>query len=645
MRGVASACALLIWTPLIVAQPATIAPGDNLVAQGIPALPASLAEAVDRYTHFRSAALDDWHPTQRAMLINTRFGDTSQLHLVKMPGGARTQLTFFADTAGGGSYQPTKGQYFLFTKAAGGNEFFQKYRYDLATGAVTLLTDGKSRNSGGVWSNAGDHIAYGSTRRTGSDVDIYFIRPASPKTNRLVAKLSGGGWAALDWSPDDRQILAGQYVSINESYLWLIDAASGEKTPLTPQEGKEKVAYRGAKFSKDGKGLYVATDKESEFIRLAYLDLASKKHTFLSSEIPWDVEGFSLTKDGKRLAFLTNEGGVGKLHLLDTATGKELTVPKLPAGSVRNLEWHNNGNELGFTLVSARSPADVYSLDVTTGKVERWTYSETGGLNTANFREPELIQWKSFDGKSISGFLYKPPARFTGKRPVIVTIHGGPESQFRPDFLARSNYYLNELGVALIYPNIRGSSGHGKTFLQLDNGFRREDAYQDIGALLDWIKTNPDLDGDRIMVTGGSYGGHMTLVTATRYNDKIRCSVDVVGISNFVTFLQNTEGYRRDLRRAEYGDERDPAMRAFLEKIAPLTNASQITKPLFVVQGKNDPRVPWTESEQIVTTVRKNSTPVWYLLAKDEGHGFAKKKNADFQFYATVLFVKEHLLK
>jgi dipeptidyl aminopeptidase/acylaminoacyl peptidase len=228
---------------------------------------------------------------------------------------------------------------------------------------------------------------------------------------------------------------------------------------------------------------------------------------------------------------------------------------------------------------------------------------------------------------------------------VVINIHGGPESQYQPGFLGRSNYLLDELGVALLYPNIRGSAGYGKTFLTLDNGFLRENAYKDIGALFDWIKTRPDLDADRIMVTGGSYGGHMTLAIATYYPDRIRCALDVVGISNLATFLENTESYRRDLRRAEYGDERDPKMRAFMERIAPMNNVAKMTKPLFVVQGKNDPRVPASESEQMVKVLRERGTPVWYLLARDEGHGFAKKRNADFQFYATVLFMKEHLLK
>jgi dipeptidyl aminopeptidase/acylaminoacyl peptidase len=508
-----------------------------------------------------------------------------------------------------------------------------------------LLTDGKSRNSGGVFSNAGDRVVYSSTRRNGADTDLYMIDPADPKSDRLLVELKGGGWRAVDWSPDDQQILVGESVSINESYLWLVDSRSGTKTPITPRHNGEKIAYSGGKFSKDGSGLYVTTDKDSEFHRLAYLDLATKKYTYLTDSIRWDIDEFDLSHDGKTIAFIANEDGVGTLHLLSTATGKELRTPKMPAGSVLGVKWHNNSKDLGITIVSARSPTDVYSLDVETGKVDRWTESETGGLNTEGFSEPELVRWKTFDERSISGFLYKPAAKFTGKRPVIINIHGGPEGQFRPGFLGRNNYFLNEMGVALLFPNIRGSSGYGKTFLTLDNGFKRADTYKDIGALLDWIKTRDDLDADRIMVTGGSYGGHMTLAIAWCYPERIRCAVDIVGISNFVTFLENTESYRRDLRRVEYGDERDPEMRAFMEKLAPVNNASKMTKPMFIIQGQNDPRVPLIEAEQMVETLKKQGTPVWYLMAKDEGHGFAKKKNADYQFYATVQFMQEYLMK
>ncbi|NJL63404.1 MAG: S9 family peptidase [Methylacidiphilales bacterium] len=630
---------------MATAQTLNITPSDNLVVEGIPPIPTTLVESVERYTNFRAASISNWHPKRREMLISTRFGDTPQVHLVKRPLGARKQITFFPERVGGGSFQPTQGDYFVFSKDIGGNEFNQNYRYDLATGEVTLLTDGKSRNAGGAWSTKGDRIVYTSTRRTGKDNDFYVIDPKNPKTDKLLAQSEGGGWGALDWTPDDAQILITEYVSANESYLWLMNATTGEKKLVTPKGGKEKVSYDGGIFTKDGKALYTVTDKESEFSRLAYIDLGTNKHTYLTSNIPWDVEDIDLSDDGKNLAFVTNEDGASILHILDTATNKEKPFPKLPVGQVYGITWHKNNEDLGFTLVSARSTADVYSLNIRTNQVERWTESETGGLNTNKFTDAQLVRWKSFDGKTISGFLYRPPAKFKGKRPVIIDIHGGPEGQSRPGFLGRGNYYLNELGVALLFPNVRGSTGYGKTFLTLDNGFKREDSVKDIGALLDWIAQQPDLDKDRVMVTGGSYGGYMSLAVSTNYADRIRGAIDIVGISNFVTFLEKTEGYRRDLRRVEYGDERNPKMREFLLKISPVNNAQKIKKPLFVVHGKNDPRVPLNEAEQIVATVKKNNVPMWYLMAKDEGHGFSKKKNIDFQFYATVMFVKEHLLK
>ncbi|HKD01889.1 MAG TPA: S9 family peptidase, partial [Terriglobales bacterium] len=533
---------------------------------------------------------------------------------------------------------------FVFSKDVGGGEFYQLYRYDVATGDVTLLTDGKSRNTGATWSYAGDKLAYGSTRRTGNDVDLYVINPADPKSDRMLAQLDGGGWEPQDWSPDGSKLVVQDEVSANDSSLWLFDAATGEKALLTPQPHVGTVSYVGAQFSKDGKGIYTTSDRDSEFHRLTYIDLATREPAYLTTHIPWDVEEFDLSDDGKTLAFVTNEDGYGVLHLMDTKTRKEKPVPSLPRGIVSGVHWHKNNRDLGFNLSSARSTSDVYSLDTQTGKVERWTFSETGGLNTAAFSEPQLIHWKSFDDKTISGFLYRPPAKFSGKRPVIINIHGGPEGQYRPGFLARNNYYLNELGIALIFPNVRGSTGYGKSFLAADNGFLREGSYKDINSLFDWIATQPDLDSSKILVTGGSYGGFMTLAVATNYNDRICCSVDIVGPSNLVTFLEHTSGYRQDLRRVEYGDERDPKMREFLEQIAPANKARNITKPLFVIAGKNDPRVPASESQQMVDVVRKNGTPVWWLLAKDEGHGFHKKKNQDFQFYATVMFVKKYLL-
>jgi dipeptidyl aminopeptidase/acylaminoacyl peptidase len=637
---------LLVWlTAAAFSQSDVIAPNENLVVESVPTIPASLAETVDRYTNFRAANLQSWDPAARQMLITTRFADTAQVHLIKMPDGARTQLTFYPDRISGAWYSPTSGASFVFSKDIGGGEFFQLYRYDFSTGDTTRLTDGKSRNTDPVWSYAGDKLAYGSTRRTGNDVDLYVIDPGNPKSDHLLTQLTGGGWNALDWSPDGRSILVSELISAQESYLWTVDANSGAKTLITPKGGAVKIAYGSGRFSKDGKGIYVTTDKDSEFQRLAYVDLNTKQHTYLSSGIPWDVDEFEISRDGKTVAFVTNEDGFGVLHLFDIGSRKEKPVTGIPKGVISGVHWQANNRDVGFSLSSARSSSDAYSLDVKTGKVERWTFSETGGLNTADFPEPALIHWKSWDGRPISGFLYRPPAKFTGKRPVIINIHGGPEAQFRPSFLGRWDYYMNELGIAMIAPNVRGSAGYGKTFIGLDNGMLREGSYRDINTLLDWVQTQPDLDSSRVLITGGSYGGFMTLAVATNYNDRICCSVDVVGPSNLVTFLEHTSGYRQDLRRVEYGDERDPKMREYLEGIAPANKAKNITKPIFIIAGKNDPRVPVTESEQMVSIVRQNGTPVWWLMAKDEGHGFGKKKNQDYQFYATVMFVKEYLLK
>ena len=627
------------------AQQAAIAPPESIVAENIPAIPAEIAETAGRYTDYRSAFDADWHPQRREMLISTRFGNTFQLHLVRTPEGAREQLTFFPEPVRTGRFHPEHGDYIVFQKDTGGGEWYQLYRYDIASGDSTLLTDGKSRNLLGPWSSHGDQIAYTSTRRTGQDTDLWVMNPADAKTDRMLTQLKGGGWEPADWSPDEKKILVTEYISLNETYLWLVNSETGEKSELTPRETTEKAAYANARFSKDGKGVYFTSDKGSEFLRVTYMDLATKKTKVLTPGIPWDVSEFALSYDGKRIAFVTNEDGQTVLHLLATATGEEVKPrPKLPSGLVSNLRWHRNNRDLAFSLTSARLPGDCFSLDVTTGKVERWTTSETA-VKTDAFPEAELVHWKSFDGKMISGFLYRPPAKFEGRRPVMVVIHGGPEGQSQPNFLGRFNYFLNELGIALIYPNVRGSTGYGKTFTELDNGFLREDTYKDINALFDWIGGRPDLDADRIAVTGGSYGGHMTLAISTFYSNRIRCSIDVVGMSNLVTFLEHTEAYRRDLRRVEYGDERDPKMREFLEKIAPMNNIEKIKKPMLVVAGKNDPRVPVSESDQIVAALKQEGTPVWYIMAKNEGHGYQKKENQDYEFYAAVEFLEEYLLK
>jgi dipeptidyl aminopeptidase/acylaminoacyl peptidase len=633
-------CFLFISTS--AGQNPKIQPADNLIVDGIPEIPANIADEVRRYTESRSAGFASWHPQRREMLISTRFGNTAQVHELRMPGGARKQLTFFNEPIGGADWEPKKGDYFLFSKDTGGNEFGQIYRFDVATGNATILTDGgRSQNGGWEWNHAKDKFVYASTRRNGADRDLWIMDPQDKSSDRMLIELTGGGWGAADWAPDDSKIVALERISVNKINLWIVDVANGTKVQLN---NDTDVAYGGAQFSVDGKGLYVTTDKDAEFQQLAYLDLATKKLDVLTGQIPWDVAAFDMSKDGRKIVLVSNEAGVSKAWLLDTETKKLQAIAGLPNGVISGGTWNESSSEIAFSISSAQATADVYSYDLKSGNVARWTESELGGLNPSSLVEPKLVHWKSFDGLNISGFYYPTPNQFTGKRPVIINIHGGPEGQSRPTFQGRSNYFLNELGVALIYPNVRGSTGYGKSFVKLDNGLKREDSVRDIGALLEWISQQPELDASRVMVTGGSYGGYMTLAVATNYNDRIRCSLDVVGISHFGTFLKNTESYRRDLRRVEYGDERDPEISKMFEKIAPLNNAAKISKPLFVVQGANDPRVPMSEAEQMVAKVKLNGGPVWYLNAKDEGHGFRKKNNIDFQFYATVMFVRAHLL-
>jgi len=641
-RILAAAAVLLSSATLLCAAEATLTVPSNLTAEGIPAIPKSLFDDLAAYNEYRTAAFYDWSPVQREMLISTRFGQVPQVHRVSMPGGARTQLTFFPERVADARYNPITGETFAYMKDIGGGEWYQIYTFDLRSGRSTLLTDGKSRNMDAVWSHDGRWIAYSSTRRNGSDTDIWVVDPRDGSGARMAFQGDSGGWVVNDWSWDGKSLIVEKYVSANESALYLVDAASGKAAPLLPP--RQGVSYASGAFSKDGRTIYLLTNQDSDFVRLASVDVGSRAVKFLRPDLNWDVQEFQISLDGRYLAYIVNEAGVQSLHVMNTADARNVRLPVLPPGSVVGLGWRPGSHELGITVTSARTPADVFSVDVDSGRVQRWTTSETGGIDTSHFVEPELIRWNSFDGLPITGFYYKPPASFHGPRPVIIDIHGGPEGQSQPGYLGSLNYYVSELGVALIFPNVRGSSGYGKKFLDLDNGYKREDSVKDIGALLDWIAARPDLDAKRVMVMGGSYGGYMTLATMTHYNDRLRCAVDVVGISNWVTFLEHTEAYRRDLRRVEYGDERDPKMRDFLQSISPLTSVGKINKPMFIVAGKNDPRVPWTEGRQMTDAISKSGTPVWFLVAADEGHGFVKKGNRDYQFAATVMFVKEYLL-
>lgn len=630
------------------AQPApeTLPVPDSIIARDVPPIPHSQVEDLTPYENIRTASFADWHPTERRVLLRTIFGETFQLHEVAMPMGARRQLTFLDEPVSGGRYRPGSPRQVAYLRDEGGAENYQIFLLDRETGRSRRLTSGEHRHATPLWSRDGKLLAYTGTSRNGRDFDLYVLDPETPGSERRVAELQGT-WYVADWSPDNRRLLLFELVSSNESYLHWVDVASGALHALTPRprQGEPAVFWGDPTWSRDGRSVYASTDRDGEFLRLVRLEVDSGRVTPLAGDIPWDVEGLDLSEDGKILAFFVNEDGVSRLRLLDTATGKELPAPELPAGVAQGPTFRRGSHEVGFSLSWARSPSDIYSYDVDARRLDRWTASEAGGLDTETFSLPRLVRYPTFDGRTIPVFVYRPQAeRFKAPFPVFIQIHGGPESQARPSFLGSLNYLMNELGVAMVYPNVRGSAGYGKSYLKLDNGRLREDSVKDIGALLDWIKTQPDLDASRVMVAGSSYGGYMVLASLAHFGDRLCCGFDSVGISNFVTFLESTEEYRRDLRRAEYGDERDPAMKELLLKISPANQADRIRRPLLVAQGANDPRVRLSESDQIVEKLKANGVPVWYIVAKDEGHGFQKRTNSDYQRAVLFEFLRRYLV-
>ena len=603
---------------------------DNLILEGVAPLDTALSATLERYLSAREATFLDWLP-DGTLLVRTRFGDAAQVHRVATPLGMREQLTYSAEPVSV-AVAPQTGvaSGFAFLRDQRGDENAQVYYYRLADHSTRLLTDGKSRHGDPVWSKDGKHLAFFGNERDGASYDIYVSDIDAGTPPRLVVGGQQGEWLPLDWSTDDQKLLLMKRVSIAESYLYVADVSSGMLTAVDPME--RRIGIRTGRFAPDGRGAYVVTDESGEFAELRYLDLTTHDSRELTANVPWDIDEFDVSVDGRYVAYVVNEDGHSRLTVLDSLQKLELSPPGLPQGQITTLKFDRTGRKLALTAESAQSPRDVYVFDVEQNSVVRWTRSELGPISGESFVPEKLVHYPTWDrapggARMLSAYVFSP--RAPGPHPVVIDIHGGPEDQYRPHFDPFLQFLVNELGCVVIAPNVRGSSGYGKTFLKLDDGKLREDAVKDIGSLLVWIGVQPQFDRNRVVVMGGSYGGYMALASLAAYNDRLRAGIDVVGISNFVSFLEHTSAYRRDLRRAEYGDERDPAVRAFLNRISPLTNANAIRRPLLIVQGLNDPRVPPDESMQMVTRVRSRGGEVWYLAAKDEGHGFRKKSNRD----------------
>jgi dipeptidyl aminopeptidase/acylaminoacyl peptidase len=642
MRHCLGVLLMLLLPAYAYAQGATLPIPDKVKVDGVPPIPMSIVAAVAPYGQFRQASLLGWHPTERRILISTAFGNVSQIHEVRAPGGARTQLTFFSDgVTGGATYEPG-GRYLVFRKdTSGGGEAMQLFRYDLDSGRITLLTDGRSRHGVPVWASRRGLLAYSSTRRNGKDRDLWVMNPLETGSERMIAEVDGS-WDALDWSADDKELLAQQLIAgSTETRLWRIDIDSGRRTLVTPQTGPP-ARWTAAQFSADGRSVFALSDRDSEVTRVWRGDLASGAWMPVTDETI-GVEAFSAAPVGSLIAVVADRGATSELQFVEGTTGKRRQVSLIPPGVISNLAWHGSGAALAVEFAGARTFRDVYAVDVKSGRLERWTASEMGGASQDALPDAEIVEWKSFDGRMIPGILYRPAKRFTGPRPVMVNVHGGPERRERPRGLGRSNYFRNELGMAIIYPNIRGSIGYGKTYEHLDDGRNREDAVKDVGALLDWIAARPEFDKSRVMLTGSSYGGYITLAAAIAYGDRIRCAFEGFGLSDFAAFLDGTDPSRRRDRLAEYGDPADPEMRKFLKSISPLTHAAKLKIPLFIAQGAKDTRVPPDQAEAMVKAVRANGTPVWYVVY-DLGHEEFTQATNDFNQYAWVLFVQKFLL-
>ncbi|GGE77019.1 S9 family peptidase [Sphingomonas prati] len=599
----------------------------------VPAIPQSVADAVQRYQNSRAALFEDWLP-DGSMLIATRFGETQQLHHVRAPGAARTQMTFAAEPVAGAQAIPGRNAW-VFGRDTGGDEWFQIYAAG-PTGQPVRMTEPGTRNQSATFSKDGRIMAWSRATKGSGDYTIMIANPGDPKSARVLLKGTGAIGPA-DISADGRTILLTRGISNRETTLSLLDIASGRVTPVATGPAAR---YEDPRFTADGRGIIAISDRESDVRRLIELPVAGGAIRVLTPASKWDVEEYDLSDDGQTLAYAVNEDGFSRVVVTPVRTRQMLPQPTLPRGVLTGLRFTPDGRRLAIGLSTATSAGDVWAWDVTAGQLVRWTESELGGLDPAALAEPTLVRFKSFDGLSVPAFVYRPKGIAAGVRtPVIIDIHGGPEAQTRPNWNYGAQYFADVLGATVILPNVRGSDGYGTKYLNLDNGPKREDSVKDIGALLDWIGTQPGLDAKRVAVYGQSYGGYMSLAVSEHYADRLVGSVERYGISDFNSFMANTEAYRRDNRRAEYGDERDPTMKAVFDRISPLRNVAKIRKPMLVMQGANDPRVPQSESEQVVAGIRANGVSVSYVLFADEGHGFLKKGNNDLRRAVETVFL------
>jgi dipeptidyl aminopeptidase/acylaminoacyl peptidase len=635
----------LLAAPLLAAGVARSAPPivrGNLILDGIPEQSALTADKIDKLDAYLSAreARPLGFTAKGQVLIATRFGEVDELHLIDQALGALRQITFIREPVLRGAFSPDPNRNaFFYLADSAGDGTAQLYYQRVGEPTARRLSDAKSIVGVALWSSSGREIAFSTIARDSGSCDIYIIDPDSGALPRLAA---GNECAEpLDWSPDDRKLLLRQHVSAYEESLYILDLGTGQKREVEPSPVKGALA--NAKFSRDGTGVYFISNRDGEHARLRYVNLFTAEKNDISGRGDVDVEQFALSKDGHYLAYVTDEGGADKLNVVDLQAHQDLVPPRLPApGVVNALSFDPDGKRLLFGLATATQPRDAYVLDVAGNRVVPWTASEVGPLDRTKFVLPRLTQFPTFDrldgqSRELPLYIYEPAS--PGVHPVLIVLHDGPDARFRPAFDPWIQYVVNELGFTVLAPNVRGSSGYGKSFGALARGDQRDDAIKDVGALLVWLALDSRFDKTRVIVSGTGNGGSMALAALVNYGERLRGAVAMAPITDFIAFVGSTAPEARGAAREEYGDERDTDARLFLRRISPLINAERITRPVLIAHGKNDRGVPIAQSDQLVIRLRARNQTVWYLKATDEGGSFARWQNREAYYRAFAEFL------
>jgi dipeptidyl aminopeptidase/acylaminoacyl peptidase len=592
---------------------------------------------IERYLNVRSAFGASFGP-EGTLAFRIDTTGTPQVWTLEEPGAWPEQRTFYEERVTFASWSPERRE-LAFGMDEGGDERQKLFRLD-ADGTVRTLTPADAKHRWGGWSNDGDQFAFASNRR---DESVFDVHVQGREDDDAETLLEGDGWLSVaGWSPEDDRLLVHEAHSSFDHDVYALDVDSGERTHLTDHSG-EAVRYSSLSWAPDGEGVYCCTDLEADTLYLARLDAEDGTLATVEEGGEWNLDGVALDDETGRLVYSRNIDGYTDLtvgQLTGPETIETCPEPRLPDGVAGGVSFDDDAERFALTVTADTENTNVYVVDVETGAAERWTHAATAGIPPETFVESDPVTYESFDDREIPGFLSLPREVPDGGAPVVVDVHGGPESQRRPSF-SRVKQYLLAHGYAVFEPNVRGSTGYGRAYTHLDDVERRMDAVADVRAAVEWLTDRPAVDGDRVVAKGGSYGGFVVLAALTEYPDLWAAGVDVVGIANFVTFLENTGPWRRELREAEYGSLEDD--RDLLEQISPINNIESIEAPLFVLHGANDPRVPVGEAEQIAEQAAEQGVPVRKHIFEDEGHGITKLENRIDAYAEVVEFLDDHV--